>query len=229
MASNLEFMWRGSELFYSANFLMELMFILIAVTISILSYKAYKFTHKKNYFYLFLSFILLSGAYLIRTLDNVSFFSQIPIQTQALFFNVVFVLYLVLTIFSYLVLMISFLDIKDSKITFVLFTLAFLLVFSSYKTIGVFYLTSALFLFFVIDHLYMNYIKNRSYGTLLLFIAFLLIFIVQLLSLMFKMKILIMFNNLSFSVLQLVLMSGYLLIIIVLARIYIMKNAVKKR
>jgi len=229
MASNLEFMWKGSELFYSANFLMELMFIFIAIVISILSYKAYKFTQKKNYFYLFLSFILLSGAYLIRTLDNLSFFSHIPIQTQALFYNVVFVMYLVLTIFSYLVLMISFLDIQDTKITFVLFTLAFLLVFSSYKTIGVFYLTSALFLFFVIDHLYTNYIKNKSSATLLLFIAFLFIFIVQILSLMFKMKIFVVFNNLTFSVLQLVLMTAYLLIIIVLAKIFIKKNVVKKR
>ena len=235
MVSTIEFIWKGSELFYSANFMFEALFIIMAIAISFFSYKAYKFTQKNNYFYLFLSFLLLSIAYLIRIVDNIIFFlrdvgagiMQAIASSQA-FYSIIAILYLVLVIFSYLILLISFQKITNKRTVILLYTIAFLLVISSYKTIGIFYLTSAVLLFFVIEHLFRNYEKNKNTSTFLLFFSFLLMFIVQILSLLFKMGLVARFDNLTFSVLQLVLLLSYAIIVATLIRIFQRRESPEK-
>jgi len=50
MSLSVDFAWSGSKLFYTANLSIELVMIAISLIVALVSYKASKFSHKKNYF-----------------------------------------------------------------------------------------------------------------------------------------------------------------------------------
>jgi len=125
---------------------------------------------------------------------------------------------------AYTTIVLSVFNIKDKKTITYIFSLIALLAISSYKTIGIFYLSLIVALFFVNTHFFDNFLKIKNTTTFSMFFAFFLILIAQIIALFFKVNTFGNYNNLSFSILELIKFIADFIIIVVISKIFLKKT-----
>ena len=222
MSLDIDFAMQGSRLFYSANLTIELVMIAISLIVAYVSYKAYKFSRKKGYYYFFTAFMLSALAYLVRTSDNIFYFLNIHVQKPT--YKIIYITYMFLMLASYSTLALSFMEIKSKRDILFVLSLALLLSIASIKTVGIFYAGLALIMFFVNIHFFDNFSNKKNMETFMMFTAFFLFLIAQILALIFKTNHLGKFNNLSFSIIELIKFVADGIIIMIISKIFLLKN-----
>ena len=171
--------------FLGYGILLELLFFIIALTISIFAFKVYKKTYQKRLLLFSSGFFLISLAYLVQSLFNYLALSKlnedicylINIQSVA-FFNFmgiiahIFFMVLGLSVLTYLTL-----KVDKKRIFFLLISLPAIGLVLSKNIISIFFMYSSLFLFFLAYHFIKNYIKKKDNKSLLVASAFSLMLI----------------------------------------------------
>lgn len=175
--------------FTSSGILMELVFALVTIMISVYSYKVYKITKQRNTFLFGGAFFSIALAYFLQATLN--FLITTKVNSKDLFSLVMPVTHCpsfqlsVLAVFSHMFFMIiglsllSYVTLKErNHQTFVLLVLLSLtaIALSHYLLLSFFIISSIFLLFITLQH-YKRHVKKGKRSTLILFMGFGLIFL----------------------------------------------------
>lgn len=171
--------------FLGYDILLELLFFIITLIISIYAFKVYKKTFQKRVLLFSLGFFLISLSYLIQSLFNYLALSKlnenicfwINIQSVAFFNWMGIIAHIFFMVLGLSVLTYMSLKVERKRIFLLIILLPTLgLVFSN-NLITMFFIYSSLFLSFLSYHFIKNYINKKNNKTLLVASAFVLLLI----------------------------------------------------
>jgi len=154
----------------------------IALLIVGFSYKAYRFTNDKKYYYYSIAFVLIASAFFMKALSNVVIYYIIPSQAKALLpiFNWGIFAFRALTLMAFTGIMLMTLKISDRKIIALLIVFALISAIYSRDHYTAFYLLYSLILSFTTVQLYFNYKERKSRLALATFCIFGILTLAQL-------------------------------------------------
>jgi hypothetical protein len=171
--------------FFGYDIILELVFFIVALLVSIFAFKVYKKTYQKRVLLFGIGFILISFSYLIQSLFNFLSFSKLNENICVLvkihsvsFFNFMGIIAHIIFMIAGLAIL-TYMTIKcDRKRTLSLLLLlpTIGLMFSK-NIVIVFFIYSSLFLLFISYHFIKNYMKKKDTKSLLIALAFVLLFI----------------------------------------------------
>ena len=165
--------------FVGFDIIMELLFAIVAITVSIFAYKIYKISKEKGVKLFSVGFLFIGLSYITHALINFFIVSEMAkgtrevivenLQTTA-FLSVV----LFMALFTIGLITIFYANNKTNKKEnyFLLIILGLLSVFTNISYIAAFYITSTFILIFINFHYAKDYIQNKNHKTLLVFISF---------------------------------------------------------
>jgi len=167
--------------FFGYDSILDLISFLITILIGFYSYRIYKLTGKKSYFFLYLAFLLLSIALVVKSFANLSLYfdllHKIGVKDTRLFGYQMAALglfgYVLLTLLGYIILIALTLKLKGKRIISLLFFLVILTILLAKNSFMFFHLISfALLLLYVTPYFYDNYSKVKNIKALLVFLCF---------------------------------------------------------
>jgi len=176
--------------YYGFDSLVEFFILIISLLISYNSYKIYKVIKEKNYSLFSLAFLSISVAFVFKIVSNITLLNVIKIEKGSLILSAIhelnelqainffsFLLYKIFLIVGFLTL---FLIInktlnKESMMLYLYFNII-TVIFSIYYNF-IFHLTIAIILFSLTIHFYKNYSAQKNKHKLLVFLAFLIMFL----------------------------------------------------
>lgn len=213
--------------FVFINVILNLFCAIIAFAVSIFSYRALKITHEKNFLYFALGFFLLAVGIIAGSIGNIAyylsidqcFFSNTCSLWQKLFyaFNLAFV---ALTLYAYNLFVFVYSKIRSRVLMFLAFIETSVIAIFLFKTFW-FHLVAAVILLFLIFLSGKTYFKKRNSNSLLVFIAFTLLFLSHI-SFMFIAQIFSYLGHAS-------LVLGFLFFFVMLLRIKYIKRKIRKK
>ena len=178
---------QGPVWFFGVDASLEAFAVIIALSVAIASFKVYRMTREKRFAYFTASFVLLTLSFLARAITDAlleEIVLKVPSAMNGLIFFSGYVSHILLALTAYLLLIIITHKITDKRIIALLFLILVpsLLISGSYFLS--FYGLSAIFLAFVTLAYFQNYRKVCSAASCLVFIAFALITVAQVLFLL---------------------------------------------
>jgi len=209
--------------FFGYDSVLDLISFVITMLIGFYSYKIYKLTGKKNYFYLYLAFLLLSIALVVKSFANLSLYfdllHRIGVRDTRLFGYQMAALalfgHVLLTLLGYITLIALTLKLKGKRIVSLLFFLVILTVLLAKNSFMFFHLISfALVLLYVTPYFYENYMNVKNVKALLVFLCFLF------LSFSHLFLALVFYNNYLYVIGIILQMAGYLMLLINLLLVF---------
>ena len=140
--------------FFGFDNVVDLISVVITLLIGFYSYKIYKITNKKSYFFLYLVFLLLGVGLIIKCFANLGlyfdFLRRIGIQDTRLFgyqmTAIGLFFYVLVTLLAYLILIALTLKLKGKRIISLLFLLVILTVLLAKNSFMYFHLISGILL-----------------------------------------------------------------------------------
>ncbi len=178
------------EWFIPTEFVFEIISIVITLIIFIYSYKIYKLSNNKRYYYLSLGFLAMAMGFLFKVINssvvlfnlNHGFFVKvyesliIPIVRHTYVYTASLILYAFLILSGYIIISCLALNIKSKKVIFSLLFIAFLaaILIRQARSFTFFYF----FAFFllaahILPYMYENFKKQKSQTSFLVFLSFL--------------------------------------------------------
>jgi len=150
--------------FVAYDFLFQIIFAVASFIIALFAFKLYKSSAQKQVCLLGCSFLLISLAYLALSLFR-------------LLLNNTF-LYVHIVLFMTGLAILLFMTLKTDKLSvfFVIVAITLLIFLFSINTLMTYYLVSAIFLAIISWHYILNFLSNRQTKTLLVALAFILLF-----------------------------------------------------
>ena len=178
---------QGPQWFFGADASLEAFAAVIAFCVAFASLRVYRVTREQKYGYFTASMALLTLSFLARAITDTlleELLFTVPSELSGMIFFIGYVTHIILALVAYLILVIVTHKITDKRIIFLLFllTLPSLLISGSYFLS--FYGLSAILLAFTAFSYYQNYRKICKASACLVFIAFLLLTISQVLFLL---------------------------------------------
>ncbi len=170
--------------FFGYDNIIDLISIAVTFLIGFYSFRIYKLTSKKNYFYLYLAFLLLGVGLVIKSFANLGlyfdFLHRIGVVDTRLFGYQIPVLglflYVLFSLLAYLILIALTLKLKGKRIISLLFLLVILTVLLAKNSFMFFHLISGIFLLaYVVPYFYDNYRSVKTNMAFLVFSCFLLL------------------------------------------------------
>jgi len=171
--------------------------MLVAIVISIYSYRIYKFVQKKRYFWFSVSFAMLAASFLAKILTNVTTYYNIierysfgladmaynAAQGSETYFIYGFAAYRVLTLLAFLgMYLVMTSKVKSSKSAIALLTyFVFALIYFSKAAALSFHITASVILFFIYMFTFRNCYRTTNAKTVCVSSAFLMILLSQIL------------------------------------------------
>lgn len=205
--------------FYGIDAVFEAGTAVIAAIISLYSYKIYKFTKEKRYFWFSTAFVMLAFAFAAKIFTNVtSYFNIIErnsfgladvaynaAQGSDLFFIYGYAAYRALTLVAFLgIYLVMTNKVKTSKSAVFLFTyLVLALVYFSKLAALSFHLTAALILFFISMFTFRNCYQRTNAKTVCVSTAFFMLMLSQLIF------IPAISNNIAYVLAEVIQLIGY--------------------
>lgn len=173
---------QGPEWFFGADASLEAFAAVIAFCVAFASLRVYRMTREKKYAYFTASMALLTISFLARTTADIlleELWFKMPANIAGLTFFAGYVTHILLALTAYILLIIVTHKITDKRIIALLFLIMVpsLLISGSYFLS--FYGLSTIFLAFVAFTYFQNYYKVRKIAACLVFVAFLLLTIAQ--------------------------------------------------
>ncbi len=167
----------GPYWFRGVDALLGLVYIIVTLLIAAMSYKAYKLTEEKKYFYFSISFLLMSLAFLCYSIINLLLTMHISdaLTIGLSRFDYAFLVHMLLIFTAYTLLLIVTLKIEQKKIIVLLFSLMLLFTLFAYQYYIKFHIISFILLFFLGHQFYTNYLEKKNRNAKLVFISFYLL------------------------------------------------------
>lgn len=170
--------------FFGYDSFIDIISFLIIMLIGFYSYKIYKLSANKNYFLLYLAFLLLGMGLVIKSFANLSFYfdllHKIGIYDTRIFgyqmAALALFLYVLLSLLGYITLISLTLKLKGKKIISLLFLLVIMTVLLAKNSFMFFHLISFLLvLIYITPYFYENYTKIKDIKAFFVFMCFFLL------------------------------------------------------
>jgi hypothetical protein len=170
--------------FIGFDIIIQFLFAIVSIAVAVYAYKVYKISKEKNIEQFSLGFLFISISYILMALVTLFIYFQISggpreiaIEHLQLTGLVGLILYMSLFIIG-LINLFWVNNKKNKKETyFLIIILGLLAVFTNFNYIAAFHLTASIILLFINFHYAKDYIKNKNHKTLLVFIAFIFLFL----------------------------------------------------
>ncbi len=171
----------GPGWFYGLDTIFELVCAMITLLISMLSYRVYRFAKQKRYYYLFASFLLISFAFALRAvgvlLMHLGFYERIVSIVDM--FDVIFLGQMTLLLLAFTMLLLVSMNVRSRRLVAFVMSLMMLFIVFSYQYLLKFHLILFLLMFFLAVSFYLNYSKQKSLNSALVFAGFYLLMLAQ--------------------------------------------------
>ena len=180
-----------STVLFAYSALLELISLLVASAIGYYSYKIYKYSSERKYLYFAMSFLFITLSFLIHTLRNIEVYfgrtGSIPILDINITSGILtlnkaaYITQMFLMLSGYMLLTLLTFKLEDKRPVplFIYFTVISTIL--SYRWSLVFSIPSFVLLCYIAYNYYENYLKKKSTKTLLIFSAFSVITLSQIL------------------------------------------------
>ena len=155
---------QNPPLFYTIDTAIQVISMLIALLIVGFSYKAYRFTKDKRYYYYSVAFVLIAASFFIRALSNLIIYFNGAAQAKDLLpvFNLGVFAFRILTLLAFTGIMLMTLKISNRKVISLLIIFSLIASVFSRDHYTEFYLLYIIILGFTTAQLYMNYQQKKS-------------------------------------------------------------------
>ncbi len=209
----------GPRWFFGIDSLFETISILVSFLIAVFVYRIYKLTGQKKYRNFSVAFLMISAGLSFKILSNfVVFYTEVEKSFYGLFtvtyikdldfINIIaFFFYRLLIVGAFIIILASLLKIKDKKMLGLLTIFAFIGVVIGHDTYFIFHLILALILGIITYHYHENYKLKKSNNSLLVMLAFLFIFLSQIIF------IFLIFADDLYAVGESLMLFGFLLLL----------------
>lgn len=186
--------FRSPSWFYGLDSLLEVIIIITAFMISFYSYKIFSVLKSRNHKYFSVAFFLIGFAYVFKIFSSIILYKTIkpsfhllldPLTASLYSVEIVhffsFFLFKLLTAFGFLLLFLIAVDVVKKALILVDMYIIFLaVVFSSLFATTAYHTILISFLFFICWYYYNNYLRIKSKASYRILIAFLFMFLAQL-------------------------------------------------
>ena len=167
--------------FFGYDVILELLFAIIALTVSVFAFKIYKATVQKQIKLFGISFAFISISYFIQSFFNYLIISKTNenvcriLNLQSTFWFNSIGLYAHIFFMTIGLVVLAYMTFKTEKIRilWLMLTISLLGIFLSINKLYMFFLFSTIYLVFLSWHFIHNYLHNRQKKTLFIAIAFL--------------------------------------------------------
>lgn len=177
--------------FMGIDSIFELLSLIVAFIVAGYSYKAYRLTQQKKYRHFSTAFLLIGISFIFKIISELAIYEKETVLQKLgpLLITRTFLepmtwihvyshtIFRLLSLFAFFILLVVTMDIKDKQ-TYVLLTYFLLLVtFVSIYAHIIFYITQLLLIAMLTLHHYNNYIKHKRHNALFVTLAFLGLFV----------------------------------------------------
>ncbi|MDP3728377.1 MAG: hypothetical protein Q8R18_02880 [bacterium] len=206
----------GPYWFRGIDALFGLIYIIVTLLIAAMSYKAYKMTDEKKYYYFSAAFVLMSISFLIYSLVNLALTMHISNTLNNILtnFDYGFLLHMLFMFAALTLLLVVTLKIEQKKVIILLFTLMLLFTVFSYQYYIKFHIVSFLLLFFLGHQFYTNYLEKKNFNAKLVFISFYLLACAQIFFLA-----MVYYNSIFYVVADILQLLGFAVLFFMFVRV----------
>lgn len=209
------------EWFISTESIFILVSFIITFIISAYSYRVYKLSSNKNYKYLTVGFFSIALGFLFNLASNsviifFDFFSRLasyfPLLRASYFYTASLVLYAFLILVGYIIFSCLALGVKNKRVIFALSLIALLsavLVRQARSFTFFYFFAFVLLAVHIVPYMYDNYNKQKTRGSFVVFLAFLLLAVANFLFIGIN-----LYGNALFVIGHLASFAAYLLLLI---------------
>lgn len=175
------------EWFISTESILTIVSFIITLIISIYSYKVYRLLNNKKYYYLAVGFFSIALGFLFSLISNsvIIFFHSfatlagyIPLMRTSYFYTASLVLYAFLILSGYVIFSCLALGVRNKRVIFALTLIALLsaVLIRQTRSFTFFYFFAFVLLaVHIVPYMHDNYKKQKSKGSYIVFLAFLLL------------------------------------------------------
>jgi hypothetical protein len=171
--------------FFQQSIFFELAFAVITLVVALYSFKIYKLSKEKSIMLFGAAFLLFSFSYFVQSALNVGILYELSknvdvlqkasqvvnLGLNALYTHMIFMI-AGLTLITFITL-----KTKSPRIFLLLLSMSLLPIYLSKDPIHTFFVISSTYLIFITYSYLKNYVENKKKSTLLVFLAFLLLFL----------------------------------------------------
>lgn len=169
--------------FLGFDSLLEFLTTLIAFFIGLYSYKVFRISKVRKYFYLGFSFLAIALAYLAKAFVNILIYLEasrqgawsIKLQNIAVLNDIGSIMYVALILIAYITLIALALKIKDMRVLSLLVVTAVLATIVGTSSLLFFNVISFIFLLYIIPYFYRHYKESRDTHSKMVLVSFMLI------------------------------------------------------
>ena len=171
------------EWFLGFDSLLEFFTTLIAFFVGLYSYKVFRISKARKYFYLSFSFFAIALAYLAKAFTNILIYLEVnragawsvKLQNIAILHDIGSIMYIALILIAYITLVALALKIKDMRVLSLLVVTAVLATIVGTSSLLFFNLISFIFLLYIIPYFYRHYKESGDTHSKMVLVSFLLI------------------------------------------------------
>jgi len=171
----------GPAGFFGLDTIFELVAALVTFLVSILSYRAYKFAKQKKFYHMFSAFLLISMAFALRAagvfLLHLGFYERIVSILNT--FDIIFLAQMALMLMAYTMLLLVSMNVQNKRVAAFVMTLMTLFIVFSYQYYLKFHIMLFVLLFFLTVNYYLNFRKQKTFNSALVFVSFYLLMLAQ--------------------------------------------------
>ncbi len=181
----MAFTYFATSWLFSSDFILELLFAVIALVIAIFARKIYKVTDQRPLKFMSLAFFCISISYFIQSLFNFLLIMEIRANNSLAAKVKYLILFHSTGIYAYMLFMtigLSFLvymtfKTERQRILWLLIATSVTILLFTSDALRIFFILSSIYLVFITWHFVENYIKNPTVKTLLIALAFVFLLI----------------------------------------------------
>lgn len=205
----------GPYWFRGIDAVLGIVYIVVTLLIALLSYRAYKHTEEKKYYYFTCAFGLMSLAFFLYSLTTLLLVTHISTTLTNLLsqFDFAFLIHMFLIFAAYTILLVITLKIQQKKVIILLAALMFLFTVFAYQYYLKFHIISFLLLFFLAHQFWTNYLEKKNQNAKLVAIAFYLLTCAQIF------YIGILYHELFYVIADIIQLFGFLVLFYMFLRV----------
>ena len=166
--------------FLGYSILLEVVFVIITILVSLYSFKIYKLSHQRQSQLFGIGFLSISLSYIVLSFLNFAIFSKLNddictclrISNIDVLHNFWMYIHMILFLIGLITLAYMALKVKSSKTYSLLFIIVIISLLFSPDKLSFFNLIASILLIYIVIHYIMVYVTNKKFRTLLVLISF---------------------------------------------------------
>jgi hypothetical protein len=171
--------------FFHQSIIFELAFAIITLFVALYSFKIYKASREKSAILFGMAFLLFSASYFVQSILNIGILFELSqnvdiLQQVSQVFNLglnALYTHMIFMLLGLILITLISLKPRNIKIFLLLALVSILPIYLGKDPIYTFFIISSTYLLFISHHYLKNYLEKKQFNTLLVFVAFLLLFL----------------------------------------------------